>query len=455
MAFTSVLMKTFTPTSWSDLAVFLRAQNPSFFFSSQTSTVIPFDRLSKIFDPDSVHLVNLSQIPGEMEMRGKNLVCRGAVNWQAAREFCQEHGREIMTAPTEELACVPAGVATSCTGERCFGYGTLRQQIVSLKMMDSEGKIQDLGVHRKLSENALFQGNEAAQLLQDYQQAYQQYQNFKNAPFPRLERETDLMTGLEGQLGIVLEVELHTVVQENLQYLFFVLPRWEEDYGPHLKILEMVQPLRHLIHCCEFMDSNSMDLLDPSLRPGPAKKDFIFLEVGEKDFEAVYEMLVAGLEHFEGLGPEHIYEMGASKFHQLRVGVPRGVSERNSRAGATKKGTDIQVRVAQMGELLEHCRNLAQQGIDYCLFAHFGDAHLHFNFMPTREQQERCDEFFEALYLEVRKMRASPFAEHGIGIIKQKFIAPFLQGVHRQMFRYLKSQMDPHNLFFPGGYLQL
>ena len=26
---------------------------------------------------------------------------------------------------------------------------------------------------------------------------------FKNAPFPRLEKETDLMVGMEGQLGVV------------------------------------------------------------------------------------------------------------------------------------------------------------------------------------------------------------------------------------------------------------
>ena len=150
-----------------------------------------------------------------------------------------------------------------------------------------------------------------------------------------------------------------------------------------------------------------------------------------------------------------VYEMPASKFHQLRMAVPRSISEINSKRGVVKRGTDIQVRVAQVAKLLQLYRELAQKGLPYNLFGHFGDGHLHFNFMPTADQVGDCDRYFEQLYREVLKMKASPFAEHGVGIIKQKYIRPFLQDVHFKMFKYLKSKMDARNIFFPNGYLQL
>ena len=431
------------------MAAHITSKRPSFYFSSQTSTVIPYDHLDQFLG--DVDLVNLSQIPAQMEMRNGHLICRGAATWQAAKAFCREYGREVMTSPTEELACVLAGVATSCTGERCFGHGTLRQQIVELKMMNSNGQIQQLKAERPLSQLAFLQSPQGKALLEEYQCSYQEYQNFKNAPFPRLQTETDLMTGLEGQLGIVIEVELKTVAKESLQYLFFELPPWESDYSPHLEILAKVQSLRHLINCCELLDSNSIAYLDKSQRPAQGK-DLVFLEICEKNFTAVYEQLITDLDSLDN---SQVYEIPPSRFHQLRMAIPRTLFEQNSQQKVAKRGTDIQVRTQQTAQLLELYRELAQAGVAYNLFGHFGDSHLHFNFMPSAGQVETCDRYLEYLYQETQKMRASPFAEHGIGILKQKFIRPFLQDIHLNMFQYLKAEMDPQKIFFPNGYLGL
>ena len=431
------------------LAAHIVKKRPSFYFSSQTSTVIPYDDLHKVLE--GVDLVDLSQLPPEMEMEDHHLICRGGVTWQEAKAYCREHGREVITSPTEELANVLAGVATSCTGERCFGYGTLRQQIIALKIMNDRGQLQQLKSKAQLSSSPLFQNSQGQSLLREYQESYQEYENFKNAPFPRLQVETDLMIGLEGQLGIVVEVELKTMAKENLQYLFLELPQWEEDYSPHLEILLKVQPLRHLVNCCELLDSNSMASLEGawSLAEG---KDFIFLEIPERNFSAVYEKLIRGLD---SLHESQVYEMSQSQFHQLRMAVPRNVFEQNSRKRVIKRGTDIQVRPQEMAFLLDLYRKLAQLGISYNLFGHFGDSHLHFNFMPSSDQVGPCDQSLKNLYEEVQKVKASPFAEHGIGILKQKFIRPFLQDVHLKMFQYLKSEMDPQKILFPHGYLNL
>ena len=63
----------------------------------------------------------------------------------------------MITSSTEELANVLAGVATSCTGERCFGHGTLRQQIIALKMMNHCGQLQELKAEEQLCDSSLLE----------------------------------------------------------------------------------------------------------------------------------------------------------------------------------------------------------------------------------------------------------------------------------------------------------
>ena len=73
--------------------------------------------------------------------------------------------------------------------------------------------------------------------------------------------------------------------------------------------------------------------------------------------------------------------------------------------------------------------------------------------MPKPEEIEKCQDELEGLYEWVKKKRGSPFAEHGIGLLKRPFIRPFYSDIQFKMFRYLKSQIDPKSLFFPQGFM--
>ena len=84
----------------------------------KTSTVIPYQK-EQIFG-EGITIINLSQLPKEMEITGEgHLRVKGPVDWREAREFCSSHGREILTAPTEDTAHILLA-ATSATGERCL-----------------------------------------------------------------------------------------------------------------------------------------------------------------------------------------------------------------------------------------------------------------------------------------------------------------------------------------------
>lgn len=418
---------------------------PSFYFSSQTSTVIPYDKLEEflgIKEDQEYFICDLSQMPPHMELlQNGNLVVRGAVSWKDARDYLKSKGRTIKTSPTEELALITAGAATSATGERCFAFGNLRSQIARIKFIDYAGKEKELSRENDLKIEGID--------LSKYQEEFKRYESFKNAPFPRFEKETDLMIGTEGQLGVITEIEIETVQNFPVQHLFMLLPKWEEDYAPHLEVLEKIQSWREDVILVELIDSNAFSFLPEEDRPNKGG-DALFFEIKMEAFEKFYEEFLLELKK---ISEEQVFELSENRFHNIRASVPRAVFEENSKMGVIKMGTDVQVRTKDFKELLDIYRSFSKTGIRYNLFGHFGDSHLHFNFMPRPENVDFCKEEFEKMYARVRALDGSPFAEHGIGLIKQKYIKDFIGPVQKETFQKLKDFMDPRRQFFPQGFM--
>jgi glycolate oxidase len=423
-----------------ELKLHLQSGAPTLYHSSQTSTVIPFEKLEKELNPGTI-LGNLSMLKGAVSLdEHKNLVVQNFVTWKEAKEFCRANGREVMTSPTDEMAGVLSGVATSCTGERSFGFGNLRSQILEVIYLDFEGNEKKLSGEKKLELGVDFAA---------YRQDFLKFKNFKNAPYPRFEVESDLMTGTEGQLGVIKQVTLKTIEYVEATYLFLLLPKWEDDYFPHLEIFKAVQTFRGKIRACEIIDSNSIAYLPIEKRVGK-NQDVVFLEIAKNNFEEIYELLLSKLKLIE---EENIFEMDTSRCRDLRMTVPRVIFEENSRMGVTKKGTDVQVRAEDFEKLLSFYRSFTKHNIAYNLFGHFGDAHLHFNFMPNNERESFCNLELQRLYEQVSAWHGSPFAEHGIGLIKKKFIAPFYNIHQKNIFKELKKKLDPRSQFFPEGFM--
>ena len=438
------MLKKISFKSNDDLVKHIKTHLPTFYYSSKTSTVIPYEKLEEIYKDEDFYLGDLSLLPASMNLlENGNLHVKGPVSWKDAKVFLNSKGRNIMTAPTEELALITAGAATSCTGERCFAFGNLRSQIKKIKYLDFNGNEKEL-----LSENSF---PHSSQMIEKYNRNFEKYSQFKNAPYPRLTKETDLLIGTEGQLGVITEVELLTVDDFQVNHLFMLVPKWEENIEPHLEINRKIQSFRENVILCEHIDSNSFNYLKPNDRPN-RDMDAIFFEVKSSFFEDFYEKFLLDLSF---LNEELVFELSSKNFHQLRASIPRAVYEENSIKGITKKGTDVQVTSENFRVLLEKYKSFTKAGIKYNLFGHFGDSHLHFNFMPNKDQIHLCESELQGLYKLVAKLSGSPFAEHGVGIIKQKYICDFWDDTIISVFKELKQQHDPQNQFFPQGYMNL
>jgi len=422
----------------------IKTHTPTFYMSSGTSTVIPYDKLAEIYKDSDFVIGDLSQLSPEMTLLNNgDLKIKGAVNWKDANDFLKQYKRVIKTAPTEDLALIIAGAATSATGERCFHFGNFRSQIKEISYLNYNGEKVILKSENEFPKHY--------KNLYAFQNEYSRYEDFKNAPYPRFEKETDLLIGTEGQLGVITDIVIETALEKNVQHLFLLLPKWEDSPESHIEVINKVQAYRSDLILCELIDSNSFNYLPENERPNK-NKDAIFFEVFEDKFEHFYETFLSDLSF---LDENEVFELNATKFHHIRASIPRAVFEENSKMGVVKMGTDVQVKTSDFHELLEIYKSFTKIGVNYNLFGHFGDAHLHFNFMPKKDQTNLCKEQFEKMYERVLKLSGSPFAEHGIGIIKQKFIQNFWNNKIYDMFSELKKEHDPHSQFFPQGFMSL
>ena len=428
-------MKTINIKNLEHLKEHIKKKIPSLYISSQTSTVIPYEKIQENLTQIQC-LINLSTIPGNISLEDNNHVkVSGNINWAQLKEFLNNYNKMIKTSPTEELASVLAGIATSCTGERSFAYGNLRNQIKQIKYINHEGKEKILTSDKKIK-------------YKEYQNTFKKYQAFKNAPFPRLEKETDLLIGTEGQLGIIYEALIEVSEKEDLSYLFLLLPHWKKDYSIHIDLLNKIQSFRNDILSCEFIDKRSWGLLKKEDRINK-DSDVIFLEIKKRSFEKIYEEFISKIN----INENNIFEISESKYYQYRKSIPRSVSEYVNRNNIKKKGTDIQTSIEDFNKLLELYKKESNLGIDTILFGHFGDCHLHFNYLPKDNQSTIVDKRLVDLYKEVSKLTASPFAEHGLGILKKPFIGNFWTKAQYDTFFKLKQAHDPHGIFFPEGFL--
>lgn len=388
------------------LKAHIRSGRESLYCGSKTSTVIDFTHLERLTDANSgLWVVDLSGQAKCLETTSDGLLkVRGGVTWSDAMAWAAQSGQAIKTLPSEPLACVLSGCATSVSGERGFAFGGFRDHIASLTYLDDRGEENTLSAQRDLARHPWFAQEPGRSLLSAYQAAYAPYHRFKNGPVPRLQRETDLLVGSEGQLGVVIEVILEMTPAIESLTLMLELPPWERNFSVHQALFDGVQAFRDCVMFCEFVDHNCLRLVDAGGQFGK-DVDLIFLHLRADALDRVAGDLISVLP---GLDASRVFQVPDATFATLRTDIPRQIAEANRRHRTIKRGTDIQVAPDRFGALVDRYRQASRLEIPTFLFGHFGDAHLHFNFLPNSDQLEPCDGFLDDLYADVRRWHGTP-----------------------------------------------
>lgn len=408
---------------------------------AETSTVIPFNHQSAMDEGfKDVQKISLQSLPPSIKLEGSLAAIEGPVSWSELRDAARQVDLDVPFWPTDQSAFVLSGIATSATGERSFHYGHFRDYIDSLTVMNDKGEIQIY--YGSDSLESIFTKNELDS-LKSYNSMLDDYRAFKNPPFPVIENPVDLFIGSEGQLGVIVGCELRLVPRKESIYLLYPVGEWEKSQTIVDFSLKAKSCKEYLL-TTEFFDRHCLEIVgDTPLR----KLDYIAFEVIEEFLaEFICEM---------DLEEDFISVLNEDQFSKVRVSIPRAVNEYLSHYQMTKKGTDVQVSPQDFKRLIEIYREITTHEVRYILFGHLGDQHLHFNLFVDRENEQKCNDLLKSFYDEIRELKATPFAEHGIGILKQEYMKEYYTKEVKDFFMILKNKLDPNNKFFPQGYMSV
>ena len=312
--------------------------------------------------------------------------------------------------------------ATRASGTAAVRYGTMRENVLRLKVVLADGRIIETGSRARKS----------------------------SAGYDL----THLFVGSEGTLGIITEVTLKLVpVPEAVSAAVCSFAEIDAAVASVIDVLSNGIPVARI----ELIDEIQMDAINRYSGLDYAVTPTLFFE-----FHGSESAVVEQVERTESILNSH----GAQGFRWAT-----GVGERDRlwearhngyyaaiglRPGAIGYVTDVCVPISNLAECIRRAKHdLQDTSIPAPLFGHVGDGNFHvvFPIMPG-DQQELAEvkALSEKLTQHALDLDGTCTGEHGIGIGKLKSLEQE-HGAGVDVMRSIKHALDPLNIMNPGKVL--
>ncbi len=375
--------------------------------------------------------------------------------------------------PTETTASIGGMIACNASGALSFRYGATRGHITALRVMLADGGVLALERGKQKAEGRAFalvteEGRRYEGRLPSYQMpAVKNASGYYAADGMDL---VDLFIGAEGTLGVVTEAELALLPRPPV--VWGVVSFFPSEAGA-LKFVRVLRGEGGAFSqgpaAIEFFDARSLDLIraqpvEGLPAPAPEHQAAIYTEWHGEEEEALaaaLEEMAAALSACGGDEASTWSGMDAremERLHKFRHGVPERVNarideRRRTEPGLTKLGTDMSVPSAALEDVLRmYHEGLAAAGLDYVIFGHIGNNHVHVNILPRSLEEYQQG---KALYLSwaerVIQWGGSVSAEHGIGKLKTDLLERMVGREGVEEMRRIKRLLDPAGRLNPGN----
>jgi FAD/FMN-containing dehydrogenase len=366
-----------------------------------------------------------------------------------AQEHARGHGYQFpLDLAASGSSQVGGNIATNAGGTRMISVGGLRDYVTGLTVVTGTGEILSFPGH-------ILKNNSGFDLR-------------------------SLFIGSEGALGIITEavIRLAPAPRSEATALFAV-----DDLGAALCLLKAVRGggVRPLTF--EYFDAASLrivcrhlDLQPPFRSPSPG---YVILSWDESDqaMEAAVEVFASdAAAEFTRDARVAANSDQAAQLWKYREGISESIS---GEASVVHKH-DVSVPAAAMAGFVDDAQNLLDRdfpGVQLLVFGHLGDGNLHLNFIPATRAEiggpeaagpefrdprvESADAKFRQnmpkidaeLFPRIARAGGSISAEHGIGLLKKKYLHYSRSEAEIQFMRGIKGVLDPGGILNPGKVL--
>jgi D-lactate dehydrogenase (cytochrome) len=403
--------------------------------------------------------------------------------------------------PTEWSCQIGGTVATNASGARSFKYGATREFVERLRVLMADGDVVEIrrGEICAGDDGFISLTTDGGRNLRVKLPTYKRPDVRKNVSGyftePGMDA-IDLFIGSEGTLGIITEIELSLLKKpdgffsgivffetaENL--LAFVGEVKASSFAArdeinaavfHRPVIQktratppdqqgtFMRPTSNSIDATllEYFDDQALKFIRekfPEVPTGMAGAVFFEQETDAENEDALLEAWNELLEK-HGADLERSWftttESDREKMREFRHALPVTVNERIARYKLRKVGTDMAVPDARFAGFLSfYKQTLDASGLDYVIFGHIGDCHLHANMLPKdAAEAERARHIYGRCIAQAVMLGGVVSAEHGIGKLKSKYLHVMMGERYLNEMAEMKRAFDPKGMLGRGNML--
>lgn len=428
--------------------------------------------------PQGGLILNLSRMNQLGALQGRRITVQPGALLSDVRAVVEAQGLFFPPDPTETSASLGGMLACNASGALSYHYGPTRRWVHSLRVVLADGDTLRLQRGQRARGTRFELTTDSGRVIEGELPALDM-PKVKNAAgyFSAPDMELiDLFIGMEGTLGVIVEAELELLPIPPLRQALTAFFPSEAAALSFVRQLRGDQAMALPVPptAIEFFDSNALNLLRRAKSENPAFAELptlappfhtaVFVEFHGADEAALEETVVALADRLQDLGAggdacwfaDRAKELDVMK--KFRHATPEAVNllideRRRTHPALTKLGTDMAVPDAALDEIMAvYHRDLNSAGLEYVIFGHIGNNHVHVNILPR--SMAEYDQG-KALYLQwadrVVALGGSISAEHGVGKLKVPMLARMYGEAGIREMRALKQLLDPNHLLNPGN----
>ena len=373
---------------------------------------------------------------------------------QTSNELCYP-----VNPTSRKEAMIGGTVSCNASGFVPGEQGATRHWVQGLEIVLPNGRIVKCKRGDYISNNATFELDEEDIPLPQYNRP-----DIKNAsgPYTCSNGEIDfidLIVGSEGMFGLITECTFKLKSNPKDYLNLFIILESEKyaiqfhQYLNEASKLDQVTALEYFGYNSQSYMTNKEYFFKDELEVG------IYLQVPlykESMDDACSEWLSIALTSNCNISDEKIYVLNDQKswdlFFEARHSMPELALKKTKELKGVSIITDTIVPPKNFPEFLESTHSLIKQaGIEYLLFGHLGDCHLHFHLIPSKEQEQDAISIYNKIIDISSNLNGVYSAEHGTGKRKKiDFIKCYGENAVEQV-RKTKLSFDPYMLLNKGN----
>ena len=317
-------------------------------------------------------------------------------------------------------ASIGGMAATRASGTNAVRYGTMRENVLALEVVNASGDVIRTGTRARKS----------------------------SAGYDL----TRLFVGSEGTLGVITEVTLRIYpLPEAVSAAICSFPTIADAVTTVIQTIQIGVPIARV----ELIDGNSVRAVNQYAKLSLREEPMLLMEfhgspAGVKEqAETVQEI---AREHrgadFEWADtPEERTRLWTARHNAYFAAV-------QSRPGCRCITTDTCVPISRLADaLLDTVAEADESGIPYFLVGHVGDGNFHVGYLidpDDDDERARAEALNHRVVQRAIALQGTCTGEHGVGLHKMGFLIDEAGAGAVAMMRTIKQALDPDNIMNPG-----